>query len=169
MKVKRIPGEGKAILEKIIVEGKDTQGKVGFFESAKYENGTPVAQVAVTQEFGDPEKNIPPRPFFRNAIAENQTAWKALVSKLIRAVVKGKITYHEAIEMIGLTAAGHVRKSISVLTAPALAESTIRARLRKRADGKTIGLLTKPLVDSKIMINSVTNLTEKKTNVNTGK
>ena len=40
--------------------------QVGFFATAKYDNGTPVAAVAAYNEFGT--KRIPERPFFRQAI-----------------------------------------------------------------------------------------------------
>ena len=40
--------------------------EIGFFETARYPNGTFVAQVAYFNEFGT--LNIPMRPFFRNAI-----------------------------------------------------------------------------------------------------
>ena len=42
--------------------------QVGFFSSAKYPDGTPVAAVAAWNEFGT--KRIKERPFFRNAISE---------------------------------------------------------------------------------------------------
>ena len=44
--------------------------KVGFFSTAKYQDGTPVAAVAAWNEFGT--KTIPERPFFRNALAESE-------------------------------------------------------------------------------------------------
>ena len=44
--------------------------KVGFFSTARYEDGTPVAAVAAWNEFGT--ETIPERPFFRNALAESE-------------------------------------------------------------------------------------------------
>ena len=43
--------------------------RVGFFSTAKYEDGTSAAEVAATNEFGDPDRGIPERPFFRQSIA----------------------------------------------------------------------------------------------------
>jgi len=37
-------------------------GKTGYFETAKYPDGTPVAYVATIQEFGYPAGGIPARP-----------------------------------------------------------------------------------------------------------
>lgn len=47
--------------------------KVGWFSSARYETGQPVAGVMAIQEFGSGP--IPPRPFFRTTIAEQKQAW----------------------------------------------------------------------------------------------
>ena len=43
--------------------------RVGVFSTAKYEDGTSVAEVAATNEFGDPDRGIPERPFFRQSVA----------------------------------------------------------------------------------------------------
>ena len=43
--------------------------EIGFFETARYPNGTFVAQVARYNELGN--LNIPMRPFFRNVIIKN--------------------------------------------------------------------------------------------------
>ena len=53
--------------------------EIGFFESAKYQRGVPVAAVAAWQEFGVdfPERawvRIPSRPFFREAIRASKPA-----------------------------------------------------------------------------------------------
>ena len=50
--------------------------KVGWFEGAKYEDGTPVAYVAAIQEYGF--VNIPPRSFMRTTVQEKKEAWKKL-------------------------------------------------------------------------------------------
>ena len=51
------------------------QVRAGFLEGATYPDGTPVALVAAVHEFGAPAKNIPARPFFRAAIAQNKDKW----------------------------------------------------------------------------------------------
>ena len=52
---------------------------VGFFADAKYQDGTPVAAVAAWNEFGT--KNIPERPFFRNALAESERGVSNILAK----------------------------------------------------------------------------------------
>jgi hypothetical protein len=131
--------------------------RVGFFEGSKYDNGTPVAQVAAAQEFGSPAQGIPPRSFMRQAIAQKSRWWAQLVKAGMDEVAEGKqTTPHQVWDKVGLKAAGDVRKAISKVMAPALKKSTIDARRRKMADGKTVGNLTKPLVDSGVMFNAVT-------------
>lgn len=61
------------------------QLKVGFIDGATYPDGTPVAMVAATNEYGRPENNQPPRPFFRNAIAEHESEWTDAIARGIRA------------------------------------------------------------------------------------
>ena len=45
---------GSKALEKLADQIKKSKLEVGFFESAKYPDGTPVAYVAAIQEFGNP-------------------------------------------------------------------------------------------------------------------
>lgn len=161
MAVVRRTGGDSQRLEQIITGISDFRSKVGFFESAKYEDGTPVAYVAAIQEFGSPQNQIPPRSFMRKTISEKTTEWKSLLKSGAKAILAGNETSESVIEKIGLLAAGDIRKTISEITEPALKESTIKARMRKRANKKTVGNLTKPLVDSGLMLASVQNVTEK--------
>jgi hypothetical protein len=135
-------------------------GKVGWFEKSKYEDGTPVAYVATIQEYGYPAGNIPPRPFMRTTIAEKQQEWKKIAESGSKAILNGKATVGTVMEAIGLKAAGDIRKKISLITAPPLSPRTIEARRSRRADKKTIGLLTKPLIDTGIMFGTLTNTVE---------
>ena len=57
--------------------------QIGWFD-ARYEDGTPVSTVAMIQEFGAPEKNIPPRPFMRPAKMEHAQEWKELTLPVCR-------------------------------------------------------------------------------------
>lgn len=131
--------------------------RVGFFEGSKYDDGTPVALVAAVQEFGSPKQGIPPRPFMRQAIAQNGRWWARLVEAGMNELANGKqATAHQVWDKVGLKAAGDVRKAISKVTAPALKKSTVARRLAKMADNKTVGNLTKPLVETGVMLNAVT-------------
>lgn len=162
-RVVRKPGPGEQVLKQFLdgIKG-DKVGKVGWFESAKYNDGTPVAYVATINEFGCPEKNIPARPTVRPTIAEQQGNWRRLAAQGAKAILAGRYTVAQVLEGIGLQAVGDIKKTISKLTSPALKESTVKNRLRRRADRKTIGGLTKPLVDTGRMLNSLTNVVEDK-------
>ena len=63
---------------------------------------------------------------------------------------------------LGQLAAGDIRKKISEIQQPPLQEATVKARKRRYKDRKTTGNLTKPLVDTAVMVNSVTNTVENK-------
>jgi hypothetical protein len=137
-------------------------GKVGFFKGSIYDNGIPVAYVATIQEFGVPEKGIPARSFMRSTINEQQKNWSKIAEQGSRRVLSGKLQANDLMEMIGQKASGDMRKKISTITTPALKQSTINARMSKRADKTTVGNLTKPLVDSGLMLQSLTYVVEDK-------
>lgn len=122
------------------------QVKVGFIDKATYPDGTSVAAVAAQNEFGDPAKRIPSRPFFRNAIAAKQNDWKALIPRGLEA---GR-PVNEVLEVVGAVIAADVRDGIIQLTDPALAAYTIQKRKKRGNDS------TKPLEDTKVMLNDVT-------------
>jgi len=136
------------------------QSKAGYFETAKYEDGTPVAYVAAIHEFGSPEQGIPPRPTMRPAIDHNRTAWARLAAKGAKAVINGKAGAEQVMDSIAALAAGNIQEEIAALTAPPLKPATVAARRRRYADKQTTGNLTKPLVDSGLMLASVTHAVE---------
>lgn len=57
--------------------------KVGILENSKYPDGTSVPTVAYKNEYG--WANIPPRPFFRDTIKQNKSAWSELAKRGIAA------------------------------------------------------------------------------------
>lgn len=130
------------------------QTKVGWFEGNKYPDGTPVAYVAAVQEFGYAEGNIPPRPYFRPTIEAEQKKWATIIGDGARKVIKGSMTPHQALDRVGLVAAGDVRAAIAAVTTPALAPSTLAAR-KARGNGSA-----KPLVDTRVMLPTLTHVTE---------
>lgn len=77
-------------------------------------------------------------------------------------MIAGKATGEQVLEVIGLKAAGDIRKTIATIQTPALKPATIANRLRARKDKSTIGNLTKPLVDSGTMLNAVTSAVEER-------
>ena len=167
MAVKRTPGPGAAVLQKALSGLKDTKGKVGWFPSAQYQGyqpktpdgktgaPMPVAAIAIQNEYGNPALGIPARPFMRPTIAEKMQEWKQKFKSGAKAILAGNISSREVMEAVLLLVAGNIRRSITKVQSPPLKQATIDARLRKKADGKTIGNLTKPLVEEKIMINTI--------------
>lgn len=143
---------------KVAIEGLNgKEGRVGWFESAKYEDGTQVAYVAAIQEYGYAPKKIPPRPFMRATIVKQRKAWAELARQGCKAVIEGRWSIGNVMESIGLKAAGDIAKTITQITSPALKPATIKSRMRKRADKKTVGSLTKPLIDTGHMLATLTN------------
>jgi hypothetical protein len=160
MTIKKVDGPGKKQLEIMLKNVGNKVGKVGWLDRSAYEGGVPVAYVAAIQEYGYAPKNIPPRPFMRITIANKQNEWKALSERGAKAIVKGNSNTYQVMEGIGLRAAGDVRRTISTIQDPPLKESTIKARLARRANKKTIGNLRKPLVDTGFMLGTLTNSVE---------
>lgn len=151
MSVRRDMTGGDALT--IALKGLDgLKGKTGYFETAVYPDGTPVALVATVNEFGDPTSNIPARPTMRPTAADKGKPggeWAGLYAKGAKAALEGRIAPRDVLERLVLRAAGDVSASIAALTTPALAPETIA---RKG--------FAKPLVDSGQMLRSVTGVVE---------
>jgi len=133
-----------------------SEAQVGFFESARYPDGTPVAYVAAIQEYGYPEGGIPPRSFMRSTIDERAKPWSKVVANGAKSVIQGNKEIADIMETIGLLASGDMRKKISKITQPPLKESTIKNRRRKGNNS------VKPLVDERILLPSLTHVVIKK-------
>lgn len=151
---KHVPSPERARLTLAAKELQHLQCKVGFFEGSKYPDGTPVAYVAAIQEFGYASGGIPPRPFMRPTIAQEQANWRGLVERGVRGIPAGRRTAAQVMEGLGLQAAGDMRRAIAEVTTPALAPSTLAAR-KSRGNSSQ-----KPLVDTRIMLPSLTHQVE---------
>lgn len=112
----------KQALESKLKLNKKKTLQVGFFETAKYGNGTQVASVAYWQEFGT--LKIPMRPFFRNAITKNSKKWFAILGNEIKT--SGNAEF--ALNRLGEIAKGDIVQSITALKTPPNAESTIKQK-----------------------------------------
>ena len=143
---------GSEALEKLADQIKKSKLEVGFFESAIYPDGTPVAYVAAIQEFGNPAGNNPSRPFFRNAISQND-GWKDLANKAMNAVIEGRMELNQALNQMGLVIGSNVQDSINDGSYEALKQSTLDARQSRK---RTEGVASKPLIDTAQMLQSVT-------------
>lgn len=166
-------------LEQRIDSLNGAESKVGWFESARYPDGTPVAYVAAIQEYGSPQNSIPSRSFMRTTGIEKQTEWANIAGILAARVVAGKMSVFDAFETIGLQAEGDFAAKIASIVSPPLSKITLGARKfrqeGKKVTGRTIGEIArllkegkldisgvsdKPLVDSALMVNTLTHVTE---------
>lgn len=184
MSVRHVPGPVDLTVK--LKELKGVRGKTGYFETAKYADGTPVAYIATIHEFGYPGGSIPARPTMRPAVIKHGQPggkWATSFAAGAKAVLAGKRTPLEVMELTALMAAGDVAKEISELHVPTLSPLTLMARLYKRdmgsgiTGGKTLGALAKgldagpvnfgglvsvkPLVDTGLMFKSVTGVAER--------
>ncbi|HEJ7052522.1 TPA: hypothetical protein SMF43_001466 [Serratia marcescens] len=127
---------------------KATEVRAGFLGGSTYPDGTSVAMVATRNEYGDPANNQPPRPFFRNAIADHQEEWK-------KTIERGLASGHDSrtvLEVVGAQIKGDIQESIATLIEPPLSEVTLeRRRNRKVMPNQS----DKPLVDTRVMIGDV--------------
>jgi len=110
----------------------------GIFESAKYDDGTPVAQVAFWQEYGT--LKIPMRPFMRNALAKNKVRW----IRFFKRQIESHLDFDLALNRTGEIMRGDIIKSIVATTTPPNKPSTIKAKKSSH-----------PLIDTGLLKNSV--------------
>ena len=117
--------------------------EVGFYSTAKYQDGTPVTNVAAWNEFGAPRASIPERPFMRPAIEDSKDDIRKLLGSEID---RNRMVITQATaEKIGLLLQGAIQEKIVEVRVPANAPSTIAA---KGSDN--------PLVDTGKLRTSVT-------------
>ena len=149
--VKRTGGKKLQRLLREAGKGGVSGVKVGFFSTAKYQDGTPVAAVAAWNEFGT--KNIPERPFFRNALAESERGVSNILAKGIDT--KKMVVDEQLAGRVGEYVQGKIRDSIIALNDPPNSPATI-ARKRKKLHGKKgTGGGETPLIDTGAMLDAV--------------
>lgn len=138
------PAAGKP--QKLIRATKGLGVSVGFFASAKYEDGTPVAYVAAVHEYG---LGSPQRAFMRPTIAANGEAW----TKAVVGMLKKDSNPFNALTLMGTLAMGDIQTAIATLTSPPLSEATLYARQHRKSPPPNKS--KKPLVDTRYMLPSV--------------
>ncbi|BAE74029.1 hypothetical protein SG0754 [Sodalis glossinidius str. 'morsitans'] len=140
----------KALLDAQEKQLQSRRLKVGFAAGATYPDGTSVPVVVYTNEVGRPEKRQPPRPFFHIAIAEHQVDWVRTCTRALRAGVDTDT----ALNLVGEQAVADVQTSILALSSPPLAQKTLYRRRTRQSPPKNLN--DDPLVDTRVMLNSVT-------------
>lgn len=161
--VTRKQGKAGEALRRAVDALANAQGKVGWFPAAKYEDGTPVAMVAIVQEFGSTKRKIPPRPYMRVAQAAHEQEWKLTARKLAQAVALGQVPPDALMKGVTMAAEGAIRQEIAKVLTPPLSERTIAARKRRLAKGTKIKGkgIEKPLVDTGVMLNTLSSQVKK--------
>lgn len=105
------------------------------------EGGLNVAQVAAWNEWGDPSKGRPARPFFRTMIAKNKDHWGDDLAALLKT---NDYNTAKALALMGESMRAELQASIREGHFAPLAEAT------KKAKG-----FDKTLIDTAHMLNSV--------------
>lgn len=126
--VKRVDSPALVKLQSLAKDADRWQTKVGWFEGNNYVAGTPVAYVAAIMEHGAPSVGVPPRPYIRPTIDEQQKEWARLMAGYSRMVVRGNITIKDAFDAVGGQAVGDIQKTISTISEPALSDTTMMLR-----------------------------------------
>lgn len=162
VKVTKVVGPARASINLGIKQFDNQQVKVGWFESAKYADGTPVAYVAAIQEFGYAPKNIPPRLGLRALTqTRKREEWIETAGTLAKKVMTGT-SVDDALTILGQKVASDIQRHITQVDSPPLKPATIEARAAKTASGKITTTLAKPLEATGLMRGSVQHVRSKK-------
>ena len=145
-----------------------TVAKVGIPAGKHYPDGKSIAYIATIQEFGCPEKNIPPRTAYRSTIAKKSREWARTLAEGAEAVVKKRIGLNEMLEAAGHVAGMDVVQTIAERVPPPLKPATIAARVRRaRKTNPKFGskqlpvTISQPLNDTGTMIAHISSGTGK--------
>lgn len=143
---------------------------VGFLSNATYPDGTLVAAVASWQEFGT--KTIPSRSFFRSMIKSKSPGWGKSAAKILK---ENNYDAMKTFQLMGMGIKGQLQQSIIDVLSPPLSPITLMLRKMKMQTPdlvitgatvgeaaarvmkgeSTVGVSTKPLVDSAVMLHAV--------------
>lgn len=141
--------------------------RVGFLETAKYEDGTPVAAVAAINNFGAPGAGIPARPFFTETVDRGAGEWGEKFAKIFKQTGGDAET---ALKFLGVEVEKDLREAIINMKSPpnAMVTNILKSRFplgdyspddvwqafRDAANGVTAPA-AKPLVWSGVMLDSI--------------
>lgn len=162
-----------AALSKLPKQFAGKQAKIGWPEGKQYPDGTPVAYIAAIQNFGVPDRGLPPRPILKPTVDENSEKWGKVGHKLVHDVANGNLDAVDALDTLGRVAAMDIQATIAQINEPALSPVTVLLRKWRKAGrtitGKTVGEAAhaiadgtdpgsdnKPLNDTGYLIASVT-------------
>lgn len=97
--------------------------RVGIIEQANYKDGQSVAQAAFWNEYGT--ATVPPRPFFRNTIAEHKDEWPKQAAEMLEAN-GGDV--RQALADMGEVVKGQIKMTIQDFREPPNAAATVKQK-----------------------------------------
>jgi hypothetical protein len=115
-------------LKAFIKDMDDFSARIGWFSTAKYADGTPVAYVASIHEFGAPSRGIPARSFIRPTITAKTGEWSQQMRYLAKQIVAGQMDTQTALEQLAVVARGDVDATLARLREPPLSKLTVYIR-----------------------------------------
>lgn len=127
----------QAALARLPKQFDGVQAKIGWPVGKQYPDGTSVAYVAAIQNFGAPEKSIPPRPIIKPTVDENQARWAKILQNFTKRVANGDLDALDALDGVGRVAAMDMQATIAQIHEPALSPITVLLR-KWRKEGRTI-------------------------------
>ena len=112
-------------LAELAAQAQTAKVRVGIIEQANYDgsDGESVAQVAFWNEYGT--ATIPPRPFFRNTIAEHKDEWPKQAAEMLEAN-GGDV--RQALADMGEVVAGQIKMTIQDFREPPNAAATVKQK-----------------------------------------
>lgn len=112
-------------LAELAAQATTAKVRVGIIEQANYDgsDGESVAQVAFWNEYGT--ATIPPRPFFRNTIAEHKDEWPKQAAEMLEAN-GGDV--RQALADMGEVVEGQIKMTIQDFREPPNAAATVKQK-----------------------------------------
>lgn len=134
--------------------------RIGWFEGVRYDDNTPVAQVARWNEYGTGGAHgIPKRPFMRPAVHEHRQELTDMLRKLYKQAIKDNTNTMDALEEFGAVVKGKIQMQINNTTTPPNAPITVRGGWLGRPGGKSVYIkgkgFNKPLYHTGFMRDTV--------------
>jgi hypothetical protein len=96
----------------------------------------------------------------RPAMQNNLNQYQTIAARSAKAILNGAMTAGQAMGLLGEQARANIQLAIRNVKSPPLKPATVAARRRKYANKNVTGLLTKPLIDTGLMLATVTYVVE---------
>jgi hypothetical protein len=133
---------GRKRIERALKEIDNSHVDIGHFGDKKAPDGeATLVGIAAVHEFGAPKAGIPERSFIRSTSDEERRNWQGILDRGLAKVLSGSASVLSVLFGLGEIGASAVRKKITDISEPPLADSTIERR----------GESANPLVDTGAM------------------